>query len=102
MRFYLISDNVDTHMGMRLAGIEGEIVHEKDEFLKSVDRAMADPEIGILLITEKLVELCPEEIDSYKLRRKHPLIVEVPDRHGGNRAISTLERYVNESIGIKV
>ena len=31
MRFYLISDNVDTQVGMRLAGIEGVVVHEPEE-----------------------------------------------------------------------
>ena len=25
MKFYLISDNVDTEMGLRLVGIEGEV-----------------------------------------------------------------------------
>ena len=28
MKFFLISDNIDTQMGMRLAGIEGVVVHE--------------------------------------------------------------------------
>ena len=28
MKFYLISDNIDTQMGMRLAGIDGVVVHE--------------------------------------------------------------------------
>ena len=28
---YLISDNIDTLTGMRLAGVEGVIVHEHDE-----------------------------------------------------------------------
>lgn len=102
MRFYLISDNIDTHMGMRLAGIEGEIVHERDEVLQSLEKAVETPDIGVLLITEKLADLCTDEIDAYKLHLKRPLIVEVPDRHGGNRAISTLERYVSESIGIKI
>ena len=27
MKFYLLSDNIDTQMGMRLAGIEGVVVH---------------------------------------------------------------------------
>ena len=31
MQFYLISDNIDTQMGMRLAGIKGVVVHEEDE-----------------------------------------------------------------------
>ena len=31
MRFYVISDNIDTKVGMRLAGIEGVVVHEAEE-----------------------------------------------------------------------
>ena len=31
MKFYLISDNVDTLMGMHLAGIDGVVVHEEEE-----------------------------------------------------------------------
>ena len=31
MRMYLISDNVDTYTGMRLAGVEGVVVHEREE-----------------------------------------------------------------------
>ena len=28
MKMYLISDNVDTYTGMRLAGVDGVVVHE--------------------------------------------------------------------------
>ena len=31
MKMYLISDNIDTYTGMRLAGVEGAVVHEKQE-----------------------------------------------------------------------
>ena len=31
MKMYLISDNIDTWTGMRLAGVEGAVVHEKAE-----------------------------------------------------------------------
>ena len=37
MRMYLISDNVDTLTGMRLAGIEGIVVHERDELHQALD-----------------------------------------------------------------
>ena len=30
MKMYLISDNIDTYTGMRLAGVEGVVVHERD------------------------------------------------------------------------
>ena len=31
-----------------------------------------------------------------------PLIVEIPDRHGGGRAKDSITRYVREAIGIKI
>ena len=34
MKAYLISDNVDTQVGMRLAGIKGIVVHERDEVFR--------------------------------------------------------------------
>ena len=30
MKMYLISDNVDTYTGMRLAGVDGVVVHGKN------------------------------------------------------------------------
>ena len=35
MRFFLLSDNIDTQMGMRLAGIEGVVVHERRKSWKN-------------------------------------------------------------------
>lgn len=52
MKKYLISDNVDTWTGMRLAGVEGCVVHGKDELQKELDKVMADKEVGIVLLTE--------------------------------------------------
>lgn len=31
MKMYLISDNVDTLTGLRLAGVDGVVVHERNE-----------------------------------------------------------------------
>ena len=31
MKMYLISDNVDTYTGMRLAGVDGSVIHEREE-----------------------------------------------------------------------
>lgn len=58
---YLISDNIDTLTGMRLAGVEGVIVHEHDELKEALERTIADKEIGIILLTEKFGREFPEE-----------------------------------------
>lgn len=102
MRFFLISDNVDTFTGMRLAGIEGALAHEPDEVNQALKEAIADENVGIVLITERLVTLCPDFIYDIKLNYKRPLIVEIPDRHGSGRAKDSITRYVREAIGVKI
>jgi V/A-type H+/Na+-transporting ATPase subunit F len=102
MKAYLISDNVDTQVGMRLAGINGVIVHEREKILKEIDKASHEKDIGIILITEKNAELVRGEINNLKLNMSIPLIIEVPDRHGALGERDRITRYINESIGVKI
>lgn len=102
MKMYLISDNIDTYTGMRLTGVEGVVVHEKQQLRDELDKVVADKSIGIVLITEKLSREFPEVIDDIKLNRKLPLIVEIPDRHGTGRKADFITSYVNEAIGLKL
>lgn len=102
MRFYLISDNVDTAMGMRLAGIEGVVVHEDSEVRDVLTKAMDYDDVAVILMTERLVSLCPDLVYNLKLNRKQPLIVEIPDRHGNGRAKDSITRYVRDAIGVKI
>lgn len=102
LKFYLISDNIDTATGLRLAGIEGVVVHEDYEVESELRRAMADESVGIILMTERLVSLCPDLVYDLKLNTARPLIVEIPDRHGNGRAKDSISKYVREAIGVKI
>jgi V/A-type H+-transporting ATPase subunit F len=102
MQFYVISDNIDTQMGMRLAGIEGVVVHEEHEVIEALEYAVNNENIGIVLMTEKLVQLCDEKVFDMKLHQKRPLIVEITDRHATSKITTAISRYVQESIGIKI
>jgi len=102
MRFHLISDNVDTQVGMRLAGIDGVVVHESAEVRKALTEAMEMKDVAVILMTERLISLCPELVYDLKLNRKRPLIVEIPDRHGNGRTKDSITRYVREAIGVKI
>lgn len=101
MKFYLLSDNKDTLVGMRLVGIDGVVVHEKDELLNELEKTMQRDDVSIILITTKLVELCPEIISELKLKQSR-LIVEIPDRHGSSRIGETIDKYVSQAIGVKL
>lgn len=102
MKSFLLSDNHDTWVGMRLAGIDGVVLHEKDEVLEVLKEAVANPEIGILILTEKIVDLAHDEIMQYKIKNKKPLIVEIPDRHGTTRGTDVMASYIRESVGIHI
>jgi len=102
MRFYLISDNVDTQLGLRLVGIEGEVVHKRREFLELLEEKLKDQSIGVILITTKLIELAPDVISEIKLKQRRPLLVEIPDRHGDSKIGETIDKYVSEAIGVKL
>ena len=99
---YLISDNVDTLTGMRLAGVDGVVVHEKEELRSAIETAMEDPDGGIVLLTERFGREFPELIDEIKLKRTMPLLIEIPDRHGTGRKKDFITSYVNEAIGLKL
>lgn len=102
MKFFLISDNTDTCTGMRLAGIEGVLVHSADEVRTALEAARADESIGVVLMTAALTAMCPQEVDELKLNCRRPLIVEIPDRHGDGKAKDSIARYVREAIGVKI
>ncbi len=102
MKFYLISDNIDTRMGMRLAGIEGVVVHTEKEVNEALDLAVSDKDIAVVLMTEKLVSLCHDKVYDLKLNCRRPLIVEIPDRHGNSNVINAIGSYVEDAIGVKL
>jgi len=102
MKMFLISDNVDTKTGMRLAGIAGVVVHGRDEVISALKKALENKDIGIILITEKLAELIPDEITGIKLTYGTPLLVEIPDRHGPKKSIDAIKGYIREAIGLKI
>lgn len=99
---FLISDNIDTYTGLRLAGVEGVVVHEREELRQALQDAIADRENGVILLTEKFGKEFPDIIDDVRLNHRLPLLIEIPDRHGTGRAPDFITAYVNEAIGLKL
>ncbi len=102
MRVWLISDNHDTLVGMRLAGIEGILVNETEEILEAIDTAVSMSDVGILVVTEKISAKIPDVIQRLRENGDLPLVIEIPDRHGTNRGPDFLTRYVRDAIGVKM
>lgn len=102
MKYFVITDSIDTQVGLRLAGIEGVVVREEQEIRQAIEKAAKDPEIGVLLVTERLAAACADLIAPLKLTAHTPLVVEIPDRHSTGRAKDSITRYIREAIGVKV
>ncbi len=88
MKMYLLSDNIDTHTGMRLAGVAGEVIHTREEFTSSFSRATAMEGVGIIMVTEKLHTECGDIIENYTKKNVSPLVTVIPDRHAGEKEAS--------------
>lgn len=102
MRSILISDNNDTLVGMRLAGIEAVLAKTPEEISRAIDYVLQKSEFGILIVTETVFEKAREELMEIRMYRRSPLVVEVPDRHGQRRPDNYITQYINESVGIKL
>lgn len=102
MRSFVISDDGDTLLAMRIAGIDGVMARERSEILKAVDMVVANEDIGILIISETASRKVSERISAVKLSAKHPLIVEIPSRKGSIKPPDYITSYIRDSIGIKL
>ena len=101
-KFYCFRDSRDTLVGMRLVGIEGEIVRDRDTFLERLEKIIVDPNISIVLVTTRLIEMAPDVISELKLRDNHSLIVEIPDRHGNAKIGEKIDAYVSKAVGVNL
>lgn len=102
MKIYLISDNIDTQIGVRLAGIDGCVAHSAEHIEQEIKKAIQNPEIGILALTEKAGAKVKSYLDNLKLTLHTPLIIEIPDRHGSRDIANSINTLVQESIGLKL
>jgi len=99
---YCISDNTDTVVGMRLAGIEGEVIDNREDMLAKLDELIHDSNVAIILMTTKAIDLVADVVADYKLNLTKPLICEISDRHGSSKIGETIDAYISEAIGVKL
>ncbi len=100
MKSFLISDNSETLIGMRLAGISGVILETAEEIVGKIDELIDDESIGIIMITGKVMQKAEEAIMERKLKESETLIVQIPGTAESSDE-DRMARYIRESIGLK-
>ncbi|MCL2497891.1 MAG: V-type ATP synthase subunit F [Symbiobacteriaceae bacterium] len=102
MRFYLLSDNADTCLGMRMAGMAGELITDVDTLHSALQRLGTNPDIAVIALTAGLIRLDPALITTWKLKRSQPLLVEVPDHLDSHDVSRNIADYIMNTIGVKL
>jgi len=101
MKYFIIGDE-DAVLGFGMVGVQGRSARSPEEAQEAFQEALADPEVGIIIITERIAELIRQLVDDYIFTEEFPLIVEVPDRQGRIVGKASLREMVNRAIGIKL
>jgi V/A-type H+-transporting ATPase subunit F len=101
MQFYVIADE-HTVTGFKLVGLDGEVVGSADEAREALEKAFSSPEIGIIIVTERIAALIHEDIETYIFGRSFPLIIEIPDRTGPIEGRVSIRQLVRSAVGVKV
>ncbi len=92
-------------MGFQLAGLQDVILTTKEDFQKNLEQAIANPEFGIIIANEKMLD----DID-WRLRKKldalaYPVVVAIPDvsgeSKGGDEIRSLIKRALGFDLGAK-
>lgn len=77
MKMYCISDNMDTALGLKLAGIDTVFLQEKEEIETQINKILQEENVGILIVTDTIYELAKAKLDGIRQKLKMPLLVKI-------------------------
>lgn len=100
MKSYVISENRDSYLGMKLVGIDGVYLRTKEEIEAAFKQALKDKEIGIIFLSEQASLMIEALVLEAKKKYFVPLITVIPDRYGYQREEGLITRYIKESVGL--
>lgn len=101
VKFYCIGDE-DTVRGFRLAGVDGQIVSSNEEAATALKSAVGQRDIGVVIITDAVAADIRAQVDTIRLEREQPLLVEIPGPAGPIPGRKTLRQLVQEAVGIRI
>lgn len=98
----MVIGNQDAVWGFALAGVRGRIVTTAEELNRALDAAMADKEVGIVLVTEDAANLARQRVDTAMIRSTVPLVVEIPGPAGPRPDRPPLSEVIRRTIGVRI
>lgn len=92
----------DTAVGLRLAGVKDLYIPNGN--LINIWNEISDRnDIGVIFITERIVEDIYDRLYDYRLRNILPIIVEIPDKKGRRRDhLDYISNLIKKAVGVEV
>lgn len=101
MNFYILSDDPDSIIGLRLAGIQGKLLQDSENALDEIEKISEDRDIGMILITPGIAKKLGSSLTELK-KKNLPLITEIPDSNPQNTSSDNVTDYIRNAVGIKL
>ena len=92
----------DTAVGLRLAGIKETYVPKEDSAKIWKELSERD-DIGIIFITEQIVEDLHRELKDFRLQNNIPIILEIPDKKGRLQDHADfVSHLIKKAVGVEI
>ncbi len=103
MRISVIAD-FDTVVGFRLAGVkQGYVVESPEEALQRLREVVREEDVGLVIITERLMDKIRSEAEKLLEKRSFPLLVEIPDKAGPiEKKVDPMKELVRRAVGVEI
>ena len=62
MKMFCISETVDVALGLRITGIEYEVIQEKNKILEKIEALTKSQDYGIIILTDTVYQTIEQEI----------------------------------------
>jgi V/A-type H+-transporting ATPase subunit F len=98
----LVIGHPEAVLGFSLVGVNGIEVSTADEANQALDNAMADSNLGIILVTGDVAELIRPRMDQLQLHSTVPLVVEISAPASVQPERPSLNDVVFRAIGVKL
>lgn len=101
MKFFLLTDDADSLVGLRLAGIQGKLLQDGESALEQIQKISEDLDVGMILITPGIAKALGSSLTELK-KKNLPLISEIPDSSAQNSSSDNVTDYIRSAVGIKI
>lgn len=102
MKYYLITEDTHALTGLRLAGVEGELVTSAAQAEKAVQSAEQNSAVAVILITPKAAAWIPATVERLKISGERPLLTVIPASDGEGIGPDVIMGMIRQAIGVKL